>query len=70
METLITGDRLLRPEFWSPSFAFVRTATARCANRRMTVLDEPIEELAAGIEPAPPEYETGVLPLNYASMGH
>jgi hypothetical protein len=33
----------------------------------MTVLVEPIEELVAGVEPASPEYETGVLPLNYAS---
>jgi hypothetical protein len=33
----------------------------------MMVLVEPVEELAAGIEPASPEYETGVLPLNYAS---
>ncbi len=68
METPITGDRLTRPAFRSPPPAFVRTATARFAKPSMTVLVEPIEELAAGIEPASPEYETGVLPLNYASM--
>ncbi len=58
------SDTVASTSFWARRARVVESGDS---NHRQ-LLVEPIEELAAGIEPASPEYETGVLPLNYASM--